>query len=293
LNELIVSTTTSLYDSGLLEEIEYDFESNFSIDLHFIPVGTGLAILQGQRGDADVILVHAPEREFNFLLDGHGVARKIIAYNFFIIAGPSNDPAMIKGKNANSALRAILESGRDGNIHWISRGDDSGTHIKEKSLWAGAGYNISLIRNEEWYVESGSGMGSTLRIANEMLAYTLSDIGTYSIYETEGLIELENILSKVPEFLNVYSVIAVNPEKSPDINFKDSITFIEYLVSEKGQLLIEEFGKEKFVESIFSSAANVIIKGSDEAAIWISDFAFLEGSECPIRYRAGQNQLFQ
>jgi len=159
---LVVSTTTSLYDTGILDLIEDAFEAENPIDLYFISVGTGLAITHAQRGDADMILVHAPSREFAFMEEGYGVNRKIIAYNFFSIVGPWDDPAGIKEKTPTEALEQLIERGRAGEAVWVSRGDDSGTHTKEIGLWSEVGLDASMLRDEEWYREAGAGMGKTL-----------------------------------------------------------------------------------------------------------------------------------
>jgi tungstate transport system substrate-binding protein len=291
---LIVSTTTSLYDTGLLDILEYDFESRYHIDLYFISVGTGLAIQHAQRGDADVILVHAPSKEFKFMKDGYGVARKIIAYNFFIISGHSDDPAEVKGKSVTDALKSIVDAGRGGETIWVSRGDDSGTHTKEKELWGYAGYNVSSIRDEPWYIEAGSGMGSTLRLADEKHAYTLSDSGTYLKYKADKIIQLEPLIDKEKALLNTYSVVAVNPDKIKGVNFEGAVTFIEYLISDNAQGLIASFGQDTYQRTLFSPAVNLLKTNSnDEVAQWISEYAFLDGYECPPLYRAGQDQLYR
>src|SRR5512139_3866212 len=164
---LIISTTTSLYDTGLLDEIEKQYEATHQVDINIISAGTGIAIQHAKNGDADLILVHAPSQEKTFLEEGWGVNRKIIAYNFFTIIGPENDPADTQGKTTNQALRNIANYG--GNLTdqsgttkiWISRGDNSGTHTKEQSLWKAAGYNYTLVSTEPWFGITGSGMGDT------------------------------------------------------------------------------------------------------------------------------------
>ncbi|MCW4036795.1 MAG: substrate-binding domain-containing protein, partial [Candidatus Bathyarchaeota archaeon] len=178
-SRLIVSTTTSLYDTGILDVIEEAFEAKNRIDLYFISVGTGLAITHAKRGDADMILVHSPPRELTFLEEGYGVCRKIIAYNFFSIVGPVDDPAGIRDMSPVEALQKLTEVGRDGQAVWVSRGDDSGTHSKEKELWTTAGFDSPSLSEEDWYRDAGTGMGKTLQIAEEFGAYTLTDMGTY------------------------------------------------------------------------------------------------------------------
>jgi len=290
---LVVSTTTSLYDTGLLEAIEERFESEYPIDLYFISVGTGLAIQHAERGDADVILVHAPSKELMFLKEGYGVNRKIIAYNFFVIVGPSSDPARTRGLNVKEALTRIVNAGRAGNASWISRGDESGTHTKEKELWAYAGFNWAQLKEEAWFIESGSGMGKTLLIADEKGSYTLSDIGTYLKYFKDGRIRLEALIGEDEELINVYSVIAVNPTKVQGVNFEDAITFIKFLISDECQSLIESYKKDVYGRSLFYSAVKLLKENTNpEIAQWIRNYAFFNGSECPPQYRRGHPELY-
>src|SRR3990170_8026446 len=179
---LIISTTTSLYDTGLLDEIEKNYEATHSVDINIISLGTGATIQVAENGDADVVLVHAPSLEKTFLEEGWGINRKVIAYNFFTIAGPEADPAGIEGKTANDALKAIVAYGesladQSGVTKiWVSRGDNSGTHTKEKNLWTAAVYNFNETSKEPWYASVDSGMGGTLNVASQKNAYTLSDI---------------------------------------------------------------------------------------------------------------------
>src|SRR4030067_1205292 len=213
---LIISTTSSLYDTDLLKAIEADYEATHPVDINVISAGTGIAIKHAKNGDADLILVHAPAQEKTFLEEGWGENRKIIAYNYFTIVGPSDDPAAIEGKTANEAMKAIFAYGesqtdKSGVIKiWASRGDNSGTHTKEQSLWKAAGYNYTLISEEPWYASVGSGMGDTLNVASQKSAYTLSDIGTFLKFEKTGAISSVALLSEEKSLLNVYSVMAVN-----------------------------------------------------------------------------------
>ena len=193
---VLVSTTTSLYDTELLDTVEEEFESKYPIDLNFISVGTGIAIQHAQRGDADLILVHSPSDEKNFLTGGTGVNRKVIAYNFFAIVGPESDPAEIQGSQPLQALSEILQAGRNGTTKWVSRGDNSGTHSKEKSLWAAAGFSYTNVSKESWYINAGSGMGETLKKADYFEAYTLADTGTYLKYYNDDLITLEILMEE-------------------------------------------------------------------------------------------------
>lgn len=291
---LVVSTTTSLYDTGLLEPLEERFESEHPVDLYFISVGTGLAMQHAQRGDADVILVHAPSSEEAFLTGGYGVCRKIIAYNFFVIIGPTTDPAAIRDLAVSEALRRIVNAGRSGNAIWVSRGDESGTHIKEKQLWASAGFNWTLLGQEPWLLESGAGMGRTLLIANERNAYILADIGTYLKYFGGGLISLEVLVSEDKELLNVYSAIAVNPDRVSGVNFEDAITFIRFLISDEAQKSIEHYQKDVYGRSLFHPAVNLLKEDTEPILTqWIREFAFFNGTECPTEYRRGHPELYE
>lgn len=291
--ELVVSTTTSLYDTGLLEPIEEAFEDAYPVDLHFISVGTGLAMQHARRGDADVILIHAPSKEEEFLKGGYGVCRKIIAYNFFVIIGPTTDPAAIRDLAVSEALTRIVNAGRSGNAIWVSRGDDSGTHIKEKQLWSSAGFSWTLLGEELWFLESGTGMGRTLLIANERDAYILADIGTYLKYFEGGLISLEVFVGEDKELLNVYSAVAVDPDKVSGVNFEDAVTFIKFLASNEAQESIENYQKDVYGRSLFHPAVNLLKEDTDPILTqWIREFAFFNGTECPTEYRRGHTELY-
>ena len=290
---LIVSTTTSLYDTGVIDVIEDAFEEKHQIDLHFISVGTGLAITHAERGDADMILVHAPGRELKFLEDGYGVNRKIIAYNFFTIVGPPDDPAGIEGMNPTEALETLVEMGRKDEDIWISRGDDSGTHSKEKALWSMIGLEASDLGEEPWYIEAGTGMGKTLQIAEEKQGYTLSDMGTYLKYQEGGLVSLELMVETGSSFINVYSAIAVNPDTIQTAEYESAMTFIQFLASEAGQTLIGTFGLDRYGMNLFNPAVELLKTASDpEPAMWIEEAAFIGGSECPPEYRNGDFGLY-
>jgi tungstate transport system substrate-binding protein len=291
---LIISTTTSLYDTGILEEIEKAFEERYPIDLYFISVGTGLAIQHAKRGDADLVLVHAPSTELTFLREGYGVNRKIFAYNFFVIVGPADDPAGIKGLEVTEALMRVVEAGRLGHARWVSRGDDSGTHVKEIMLWSLAGFNWTTLREESWFMESGTGMGKTLLLSNEREAYTLSDIGTYLKYSSKGLIELQILVDEAEELINVYSAIAVNPKAVRGVNFEDAVTFIKFLISEECQNLIQEYKRDIYGKSLFHPAVRLLKENTDPTvAKWIRDYAYFNGTECPQQYRYKHPELYQ
>ncbi len=303
---LFISTTTSLYDTGLLNVIETDYEATHNVDLQITAVGTGVAIQQAENGDADIVLVHAPSTELKFLEGGYGVNRKIIAYNFFTIVGPADDPAQISGLDANQALLRIVEYGRNmpdqsGQTQiWASRGDNSGTNSKEKSLWTSAGYDYTELSEEVWFASTGQGMGATLTIADQKNTYTLSDIGTYLKFHADGSIEIEALILEEQSLLNVYSVMAVNknnvsanPSVHDQINFDDAMNFIEYLISSETQQLIDDYGLDTYGQSLFNKAVQPLKDNIPQPIVsWIQDYAFLDGSECPSQYRIDAGDLY-
>ncbi len=261
---LVLATTTSTDNSGLLNAILPDFEQRYQADVEVIAVGTGQAIQLGQNGDADVILVHARSREDAFVAAGYGVNRQDVMYNDFVIVGPAADPAGVKGMNdAPAALRKIAQS----QSAFISRGDDSGTHIKEQGLWQAA--NVPLveaasIKNSDktfikpegnWYQSVGQGMGATLTVANEQQACTLSDRATYLARTLEG-IDLEILVEGDSRLFNPYGVIAVNPALHPNVNAAGAEAFIEWITSPETQKLIARFGVDKFGMPLFTPSAN-------------------------------------
>ena len=292
---LLISTTTSLDDTGLLGEIERIYEARYWIDLNFIPVGTGIAIQHAQNGDVDLTLVHSPSLEKDFLTQGYGVCRKIIAYNFFTVVGPVLDPAGIEGLNVTAALKKIVAYGRNQtNIKvWFSRGDNSGTHTKEQSLWKSAGFNYTLISAESWYASGGGKMGETLLKAEQFSTYTLSDTGTYLKFLKDGRITLKAFITEEKALLNVYSAIAVNQTRHPQVKFDDAINFIKFLVSEEGQQLIENFGKNDYGKSLFYGTVQPLKQNPPSQIVqWIKSYAFINGAECPSQYIDGHPELY-
>jgi tungstate transport system substrate-binding protein len=253
---LKLATTTSLYDTKLLDLIQTRFQDKYGVPLDIVSGGTGIAIQYGERGDVDVMIIHDKARELKFVKDGHGLQRRCIAFNYFYVVGPADDPAGIKGLNASSAFKTIMEKGLSdpGKIKFISRGDNSGTHSKEQQLWKKAGYNYTDVNTSgQWYVEAGQGMGATLMMANEKQAYTLTDMSTFMAYR--GNLTLIPLIEGGSELLNVYVAIAINPVKHPGVNCTLANRFIDYLVSEEGQKLIGDFGRDKYGQSLFYPAA--------------------------------------
>ncbi len=242
---LMMATTTSTQDTGLLPVLAEAFKKDTGIELKWVGVGTGKALALGANCDADVLLVHAPAAEKKYVDEGHGVNRTEVMYNDFVIVGPASDPAKIKGKTASEALAAIAAD----KAPFISRGDDSGTHKKEKSLWKVA--NLPLPDKESWYASAGSGMMKTLQMADERKAYTLVDRGTYITYDAQagGHPGLVVLVEGDKPLLNQYSVISVNPKQCPSVKYKAAETFRKWLASPKGQKIVGDFtmkGKKLF-----------------------------------------------
>ncbi len=302
---LFISTTTSLYDTGLLGVIEKDYEATHNVDLNILAVGTGIAIQHAKNGDADIVFVHSPSVEESFLEEGYGVNRKIIAHNFFTIVGPADDPAQISGKTATEALFNIAQYGQNmldqsGETQiWVSRCDNSGTHSKEKSLWTAAGYDYAELSEEVWFASTGQGMGATLTVADQKNTYTLSDLGTYLKFYSEGTISLSSFILEEESLLNVYSVMAVSPTVAANqtvhekINFDDAMNFIEYLISDETQQKITKYGKDTYGQSLFTGAVRLLIDDAPQPLIsWVHDYAFFDGSECPPQYRNGYAHLY-
>lgn len=230
-----MATTTSTDNSGLLQKMLPAFAEKYGVEVKVIAVGTGRAIKHGENGDVDVILVHARAAEDKFVADGFGVNRRDVMHNDFVIIGPAEDPAKIKGeKNVAAVLKKIAKAGS----HFVSRGDDSGTHKKEMQLWKDAG----IEPDGEWYLSAGQGMGAVLTIANEKQAYTMTDRGTYLAYKSK--LSLPVLAEGDKRLFNPYGVIAVNPAKHAHVKYVDSMTLIGWLTSREGQRIIREFKKE-------------------------------------------------
>jgi tungstate transport system substrate-binding protein len=252
--EVILATTTSTYDSGLLDTLVPMFEEQTEYEVKTIAVGTGQALAMGERGDADVLLVHAPSAELELVESGAAINRQLVMHNDFIIVGSEDDPAGIEGmSSAADAFATIYES----EATFISRGDDSGTHKKEKAIWETTGLDPE---GQSWYEQSGQGMGATLQIANQKDAYTLSDRGTY-LAQSENL-ELVVLVEGDPVFFNVYHVMQVNPDKFDKVNSEGGAAFVDFMISDSVQDIIRDFGVDKFGQPLFIPDA-----GKDESEL--------------------------
>jgi len=248
---LRVSTTTSLYATGLLEELAEKFkEKTQGVIIEFAPVGSGEALKKAEKGDVDMVFVHAPKLEKKYLEKGVLKSGEIFAYNTFIILGPKNDPAGIKEMDPINAMIAIFRAGEAGNAKFVSRGDNSGTHNRELWLWSLAGLDPS---GKHWYIESGTGMAQTLMIANEYGAYTLSDIGTYLKLSSE-LAYLTPLVTQGSELLNVYSIYIVDSEVIKGANEKLAYEFQQFVLSDEIQSFIGNYGVAEFGSSLFYPA---------------------------------------
>jgi tungstate transport system substrate-binding protein len=298
---LIVSTTTSLYETGVLDALKTRFEANNpKYNVSFISQGTGLAIETAKRGDADMILVHAPTSELGFMESGFGVDRKVFAYNFFIIVGPESDPAGVIGLGPIEAMVKIREEGLAGNALWVSRGDNSGTHVKEKALWKLTGMNLDEIKLEAaggsegtWYIEAGAGMTATLQLANEKDAYTLTDVATYLKNFKNGNIQLVKVVDSGEETLNVYSAIVCHPDRSPRGMFEGSMLFVQFLVSDEIQTMLESYGVDEFGSTLFKPWLPELDNPDSDIMAWVQEQAYFDGSECPTHYRHQAGSLYR
>jgi tungstate transport system substrate-binding protein len=240
---IFLATTTSTYDSGLLDYLIPIFENEHNAKVYIIPTGTGQAIETAKRGNVDLVLVHSRQHELDFLNSTYGIHRVGVMYNDFIIIGPIDDPAGVNGlKNATEAFQKIASEGARGNALFISRADKSGTNMLELSIWEKIGISFSD-KSQIWYLEAGASMGTVLRMSNEKRAYTLTDRATWISFKNQ-LTNLGVLVQGDIVLLNPYAVILVNPEKYPQRNYKGALTLIKWLISEKGQNLIAGFKKE-------------------------------------------------
>lgn len=240
---IILATTTSTQDSGLLDVLIPIFEKESGYFVKTIAVGSGQAMVMGKKGEADVLLVHSPDDEKHFIAEGSGVRRLLVMHNDFIIVGPASDPARLRGaKSAGDAFRKIARAG----TLFLSRGDNSGTHAKEKKLWKTAGINPE---GKIWYQQTGLGMGETLNVSAEKKGYTLTDRGTY--LALEKTLGLDILVESDPLLLNIYHVIEVNPARWPKVNAAGARAFADFMVSKKVQAIIGTFGVDKYGSPLF------------------------------------------
>ncbi|MFC1943928.1 substrate-binding domain-containing protein [Chloroflexota bacterium] len=245
---LRVATTTSLYDTGLWGYLEPMFEDEYGVELDVLYAGTGIALEYGRRGDVDVITVHSKSRELAFVEEGYGVERVPFAYNYFVIVGPQDDPAGLSGMAPEDAMGKLYQNPGVGKF--VSRGDDSGTHGKEKAIWASAGYDYEdVVGAGDWYIGAGSGMGPILIMASEKEAYTVSDMGTFLAYK--GKIELVPIVDSGNILLNVYSVIVCTSSKKQETT--DNL--VGFITSPSIQKLIGDYGTDQYDVSLFNPCA--------------------------------------
>lgn len=244
---IILATTTSTDDTGLLDALIPLFQQESGYFVKTIAVGSGMALLLGKRGEADVLLVHSPEEEELFMREGFGIARRLVMHNDFVIVGPQNDPAGIS--SARSSTEAFKDIAKTKSL-FISRGDNSGTHVKELKIWQSAQINPT---GKNWYHETGLGMGQTLAVANEKGGYTLTDRGTYLALRKN--LSLKILKEGDRSLLNIYHVIELNPQKNPTVNIKGGKAFADFLVSKRAQNVIKSFGREKFGMPLFFADA--------------------------------------
>jgi len=263
--KLLLATTTSLYDTGLLNYLEPKFEAKYNVDLLITSQGTGKAIELAKKGDADVLLVHSPSQEQTFLEDGYGLNRRTFANNSFMIVGPANDPAGIKDKSPKDAFKAILTQGKatNGTIMFVSRGDGSGTHTNEQANWKAAGYDYAkdVQKSGPWYIEAGKGMGETLQMASEKGAYTETDEGTFLAYA--GKLNLVVLVKKMdaPTLMNIYSVMTVYPANPQPEKIAMANNFVNWIISPETMNDIGNYGVEKYGKSLFTPFTLGVPKG--------------------------------
>lgn len=240
---VVLSTTSSTYDSGLLDYLMPIFQNKYNIEVHIISVGTGQAIETAKRGDADLVLVHSKKLELEFIISTYGIHRVGVMFNDFIVIGPSDDPAGIKDlTNATEAFQRIANKGDEGGAEFVSRADKSGTNTLELSIWSLLGMTPSN-QTQSWYVEAGATMGTVLRMTNEKQAYTLTDRATWVSFRSQ-LTNMVVLVQSDKILLNPYATILVNPEKYQQRNYKGALALAKFMISEEGQNLIAGFQKE-------------------------------------------------
>lgn len=252
-NTLTLATTTSTRDSGLLDRLVPMFQSESGLQVKVVAVGSGQALELGRRGDADVLLTHAPDAEDQFMDEGHGDRRYPVMHNDFVIVGPPTDPAELA---THAAITEVFQKIAQTESTFISRGDESGTHLKETAIWRSTGFDPQ----DEWYVQAGAGMAAALRMANEKRGYTLSDRSTFLAHRKS--LDLEILFEGDQMLQNPYAVIIVSSKKHPGVNHHAADQFAEFLLSEEVQAVIDSFGVEQFGEPLFRS--HTLSSGSDD-----------------------------
>lgn len=240
---LLLVSTTSTQDSGLLDVLLPAFTAKTGYEVQLVAVGSGQALKIGEQGNADVILLHSPAAEKEFVANGFGIDRRLVMHNDFVVVGPPSDPASLRSQpTLDSVFKAIFSTGST----FVSRGDESGTHVKELALWKQSGLDP---HGQPWYLETGQGQGATLSIASEKGGYAITDRGTFLAYKSN--VDLEILYEGDPFLLNVYHVITVNPEKFPTINLAGAKAFADFITSPEGQKMIGDFGVEKYGQPLF------------------------------------------
>ena len=270
--KIVIATTTSLYDTGLLAYLQPKFEAQNNVKLLITSQGTGKAIELAKNGDADVLLVHSPTQELAFMQSGNGLNRRSFASNSFIIVGPKNDPAGIANMTPEAGFTTLYLKGmnKTPNVFFISRGDASGTHTAEQNVWKNAKYNYTqdIAKSGTWYISAGKGMGETLQMASEKGAYALTDEGTYLAYKNN--LTVVPVITKGASLLNIYSVMAVYNAKQPADKIKMANNFINFLISPQTQADIGNYGVDKYGESLFIPMSVTVPTAT---AGWVGDYS--------------------
>jgi tungstate transport system substrate-binding protein len=270
--KLVIATTTSLYDTGLLAYLQPKFESQYNVKLAITSQGSGKAIQIATNGDADVLLVHSPAAELAFMQTGKGLNRRSFASNYFIIVGPPADPAGITNMTPENAFTTLLLKGtnKTANVYFVSRGDGSGTQTAEQNIWKSAGYNytVNVEKSGLWYIEAGKGMGETLQMASDKGAYTLTDEGTFLAYKSN--LTLVPQVTKGASLLNIYSVMAVYNDKQPVEKIQMANNFINFLISPQTQADIGAYGVDKYGKSLFIPMSVTVPTAK---AGWVGDYS--------------------
>ncbi len=244
LDRLLIATTTSLDATGILDLLEEKFKEQTGVTVEHVAVGTGQALEIARHCDADIVMVHDREAENMFIKEGYGLDRRVFGYNYFLLVGPEHDPAHVAGLNGTVAFMAIEQAAeKDPGVVFVSRGDNSGTHAREKLLWTSGGYDYAAITSSGWYRQAGTGMGQTLSMTDELQGYTLTDSASWGTYESN--LSLVPLVENDERFLNVYAVMRVNEEKCPDVNTEMAKKWINFMISDEVQDILTGYGVEK------------------------------------------------